>query len=168
MHILFKCQILRHGKGHLRGNQPFHHRIVRHVQEHNHMVGHAAFLKGAFKIFRHIIFYTHSGKNNSKFFVGTVSQRGLTHNLCRQLVMGKTVSGENRQLLPSDQCGQPVDSRNTCTDIVTGIFSSYRVQGLAVHVRPFSATISPRLSIGSPIPLKVLPRRLSESPISIG
>ena len=101
------------------------------------MVGHAAFLKGAFKIFRHIIFYTHSGKNNSKFFVGTVSQRGLTHNLCRQLVMGKTVSGENRQLLPSDQCGQPVNGGNACTDIVTGIFSPYRVQGLAIHIRPF-------------------------------
>ena len=26
---------------------------------------------------------------------------------------------------------------SACTDIVTGIFSSYRVQGLAVHIRPF-------------------------------
>ena len=41
--------------------------------------------------------------------------------------MGKSVAGEDRQLLAADQCHKAVDGRDTGTDIVTGIFSRNRV-----------------------------------------
>ena len=49
--------------------------------------------------------------------------------------MGQTASGENRKLLAADQGGQAVNSRNSGADIVSGILTCYRVQGLAVYIQ---------------------------------
>jgi len=101
------------------------------------MIGYAAFLKGAFKILRHIVFYTHGRKYDSKFFIGIVSQGRLTHDLRGQLVMGKSVSGKNRKLLSADQRGKAVNCGDPGPDIVSWIFPSHRIQRLAVYIRLF-------------------------------
>ena len=54
-------------------------------------------------------------------------QRSLLYDLCSQLVVWKTISGKDWKLLSSDQGGQSVDCGNTGVDIVSGIFTCYRV-----------------------------------------
>ncbi len=49
--------------------------------------------------------------------------------------MGKSVSGEDRQLLTADQSSQSVDGRDTGTDIVSRVFTGYRVQRQAVDIQ---------------------------------
>ncbi len=61
-------------------------------------------------------------------------QRSLLYDLCCQLVMWKSVSGEDRQLLSADQCGQSVDGGDTGTDIVSRIFTANRVQRKTVDI----------------------------------
>ena len=137
MHSLFIGQVFGHGQSHLGSDEPLHHRIVGQIDEHGHMVQDAAFPEGPFKIFRHIIFYTHGGKNNSKFFIGIVPQRRLHDDLGGQLVMGQAVAGEDRQLLAPDQGRKAVDGRDPGADIVSWVFSGHGVQALSVDIQPF-------------------------------
>ena len=91
------------------------------------MGGNTAFLKGPAEEIRHIMLNTHGGKDNGKFLVRVIAQRSLLHNLGSQLIMGQTVSGENRKLLSPDQSHQSVNRRDTGPDIVSGIFPRNRV-----------------------------------------
>ena len=77
--------------------------------------------------FGNIVFDTHCSEYDCKFLIGVVSQRSLLYNLCSQLIMGKSVSREDRKLLASDQGSQSVDGGDTGTDVVTGILTGYRV-----------------------------------------
>ena len=80
----------------------------------------------------------HSGKYDGELFVRPLSQGGLLYDLRRKLVVGKAVSGEDRQLLAADQCGQAVDGGNPGVDIVSGVFPLDRIRGQAVHIPPQS------------------------------
>ena len=91
------------------------------------MVQNAAFRKGGAEVFRHVVFHAHGGEHDGELLVGILSQRSLTHDLCRQLVMGKSVSGKNRQLLAADQGGQAVNGRNAGADVVSGIFPGHGI-----------------------------------------
>ena len=132
--MLFECQVFRHGEGHLRGDQTFHHRVVCQVQEHGHMVRHAAFFEGVAEEIRYVVFYAHGGKYDGEFFIGIIPQRRLLYDLGRQLVVGKSVPGEDRKLLPADQGGQSVDGGDAGADIVSRVLSAHRVERQAVHV----------------------------------
>ena len=98
------------------------------------MIRYTAFLEGLAKIICNIIFDTHSGKYNGKLLIAAVSQRRLLHNLRRQPVVGKSVSGENRQLLSPNQRCQSVDGRNTGADIVSRIKTGNRIQRQTIDV----------------------------------
>ena len=134
VHILFKCQIFCHGQCNLRRNQTFHDRIVCEVQKHGNVVGNAAFFKSSAEEVGNIMFDTHGGKYNGKFFIGIISERRLLYDLGCQLVMRKSVSGEDRQLLTADQGGQSVDCRNSGADIVSRVFPHDRVERQAVDI----------------------------------
>ena len=98
------------------------------------MIGGSAFLKGTAEKFCHIIFNAHCCENNGKFLIGILSQRGLLYDLCGQLIVRQTIAGKDGQLLATDQGGQSVDGGNTGVNIVTGIFTGYRVQRQSVDV----------------------------------
>ena len=117
VHALLKGQIFCQCQGDLRRDQTLHHRIV---------VGrNTALLKCAAEEVCHIVFYTHSGKDDGKFLVRIFSQRCLLNDLGRKLVMGKAVAGKDREFLPSDQSGQSVNSRDSSADIISGIFTGH-------------------------------------------
>ena len=98
------------------------------------MVCGTAFLEGTAEKFRYVIFDTHCRKNNGKILIRVLSQRSLLYDLCGQLIVGKTISGKDWKLLSSDQGGQSVDCGNTGVDIVSGIFTCYRVQRQTIDV----------------------------------
>ena len=98
------------------------------------MIRNSAFFESSFEKFGYVVLYAHSGKYNREFFVGIVSQRGLLYDLSSQLIMGQTISREDRKLLSADQSGQSVDGRNTCADIVSGILTHDRIQRKAVNI----------------------------------
>ena len=62
-----------------------------------------------------------------KMCIRDSTKRSLLYDLCGKLVMGKTVSGENRKLLSADQGCQTVDGGDAGTDIVTRIFTGNRI-----------------------------------------
>ena len=135
MHALLKSQIFCGSESYLWSDQSFHHRVVGKVEIHDYMVGYAAFLKGPAEKFRYVVFYTHCRKDNGEVFITVPSQRSLLYDLGRQLVMGKAVAGENRQLLSADQSSQSIDGRNTGLDKVSGVFSGHRIQRQAVNIQ---------------------------------
>ena len=127
MHAFFKSKILSGSEGDLRCQKTFYNRIVCKVQKHHNVIGGTAFLKGSAEEFGYVIFDAHCRKNNGEFFIGICSQGSLLNDLCSQLIMWKTVTGKDRQLLAADQCGQSVDSGDTGVDIVSWIFTGYRI-----------------------------------------
>ncbi len=82
--------------------------------------------------------------------------------------MWKTVSGKDRQLLAADQGGQSVDGGDTGVDIVSWIFTCYRIQRKTVDIQAdlrcdIAKTVN-RLADT----VKGTSQDLRESPISIG
>ncbi len=134
MHITLKRQILRHRKRHLRRNQTLYHRVIGQIQEHTHMVRHAALLKSLAEKLRNIMLDAHRPKHHGKILIRPVPKGRLFHNLRRQLVMGKPVPRKNRKLLPPNQRGQPVNGRDSRPDIIPWILPADRIQRQAVHV----------------------------------
>ena len=127
MHTFFKSQIFGGGQCHFRSDQSLNDRIICQVQIHDYVVRNTAFLEGTAEELSHVIFDTHRRKNDGEFFIGIVTKRSLLYDLCGKLVMGKTVSGENRKLLSADQSCQTVDGGDAGTDIVTRIFTGDRI-----------------------------------------
>ena len=98
------------------------------------MVSHAAFFKGTAEEVGYVVFDAHGGKYDGKLFVGSIPQGSLLYNLSRQLVVGESVSREDRELLPADQCGQAVNCGDSGVDIVSRVFPHDRVQREAVYI----------------------------------
>ena len=128
MHSLFKSKILCCSQCDFRSQKTLNSWIICQIQEHNNMVGSTALLKGSAEKLSNIILNTHCSKYNSEIFIRIGTKRSLTYDLCSQLVMRKTVSGENRKLLSTNQCGQTINGRNTCIDVVSRILTGNRVQ----------------------------------------
>ena len=87
VHMPFKSQIFRDSQGNLRSDESFYDRVICKVQEHGNMVGNTAFFKSIPEEISDIMLDSHSGKYNSKLFIGIIPQRGLLYDLCRKLVM---------------------------------------------------------------------------------
>ena len=63
--------------------------------------------------------------------------------------MWKTVTGKDRQLLAADQCGQSVNSGDTGVDIVSWIFTGYRIQRKPVNVQADLCLLYTSLATGA-------------------
>ena len=88
------------------------------------MVRRSAFLEGPAEEIGHIVLDAHGGEYDGKVFVRLrVSQGSLAHDLGRQLIVGKAVPGEDRQLLAADQGGQAINGGYPGADIVPGVFT---------------------------------------------
>ncbi len=81
MHIVFKRQIFCGGQSDFRGDQSFYHRIICQVQEHDDVVGYAAFLKGTAEKVCDIVFDAHGGEHDSEFFIA-VAPREACFTIC--------------------------------------------------------------------------------------
>ena len=99
------------------------------------MIRSTALLKGSAEKLCNIILNTHCSKHNGEILIRISAQRSLTHDLCSQLIMRKTVSRENRKLLSTDQGGQTINCGNTGIDVVTRILTSNRVQWQSIDVQ---------------------------------
>ena len=137
MHTFFKCKIFSSSQGDLWCQKTLNSWIICQVQEHDNMIGDTAFFKGSAEKFCNIIFDTHCCKYNSEILIGITAQRSLTHDLCSQLVVRKTVSGENRKLLSTDQGGQTVNGGDTGVDVVSWILTGNRIQWKTVDVQAY-------------------------------
>ena len=102
MHIALERQILCNRKRNLRRDQTFHHRIVGQVKEHAHMIRNAALVKCLAEELCNVMLNTHRAEHNREVLVRPVAQGRLLNDLRRQLVVGKSVSREDRKLLPAD------------------------------------------------------------------
>ena len=134
MHILFKSQIFCSCQCNLWRDQTFYNRVICQVQKHCHVIGNTAFFKCVAEEISNVMFYTHSGKYNCKFFIRITSERGLFYDLCSKLIVRKSISGENRKLLSTNQSCQSVDRGNSGADIVSWVFSADRVERKSVHI----------------------------------
>ena len=134
MHILFKCQILRSCQCNLWCDQTFYNRVICQIQKHCYMIGNTAFFKCVTEEISNVMFDTHSSEYDCKFFIRIASKRSLFYNLCSKLIVRKSISGENRKLLSTNQGGQTINCRNTGIDIVSWIFSADRVERKSVHI----------------------------------
>ena len=121
-----KCQIFRGCQRHLRRDQTLYNRIVRQVQIRDNVIRNAALFKRTSEEISDIVLNAHRRKDDRKFFVRIRAQGSLLYDLRSQLVMRQSVSGEDRQLLSSDQRGQSVDRGNTGLDKVPGILPGHR------------------------------------------
>ena len=127
MHTFFKSQIFGGGQCHFRSDQSLNDRVICQVQVHDYVVRYTAFLEGTAEELSDIVFDTHRCEHDGEFFIGVVTQRSLLYDLCGKLIVRKTVSGENRKLLSTDQGGQTIDGGDAGTDIVTRIFTGDRI-----------------------------------------
>ena len=133
MHIFFKGKVLRSGQRHLWSGDTLDCRVVCQVHEHNGTVNRTglgevldeevSFLKGD----------TDCSKDNGEFIVG-VEYLCLTCNLCSQFCVRQTGTGEDRQLLTTNQCVQSVDGRDAGLDKFVWIYAGSRVHWNAVDV----------------------------------
>ena len=135
MHTFFKSKILCCSQGDLRSQKTLNSRVICQVQEHNNVIGSTALLKGSAEKLCNIILNTHCSKHNGEILIRISAQRSLTHDLCSQLVMRKTVSRENRKLLSTNQGGQTINCGNTGIDVVTRILTGNRVQWQSIDVQ---------------------------------
>ena len=101
--------------------------VVRQVDEHGDMVENAALAEGALEILCDIVFYAHGCEDNGEFLVRIVTEGRLHDDLRGQLVVWKSVSGEDRKLLTADQGHQSIDGGNSGADVVSRIFTGNRV-----------------------------------------
>ncbi len=132
--MFLEGEVLGRGQRHLRCDQTFHYRVVGQIEVHRHVIGDAAFLKGTAEVLRDVIFDAHRGEDDAELLVGAAAQVCLTDDLCRQLIVRQTVSGENRKLLAADQRGQTVDGGDAGVDVVPRIFPAAGIQRQSVDV----------------------------------
>ena len=133
VHAQIESEIFRCGQRHFWGGDTLDRGVVRKVDEHDGSVDRAGLLEGLDEVIRLLKGDTHCGENNGELLVLSSYGR-LTGDLSRELRVGKTRSGENRQLLTSYEGVQTVDRGDTCLDKFLRIVACCRVHGGAVDV----------------------------------
>ena len=115
MFVAFKCQILCNGQCNLRRDQTLYNRVICQIHKHGNVLGGSALVESAAEEIRYVVLHAHGRKYDTELLVRIVAQGSLLYQLCRQLIMGQTVSGENRQLLSTNQSGQAINGGESGT-----------------------------------------------------
>ena len=134
MHIVFKRQIFRRGKGASRRENSLDDGVVREVEEHGDASENARFLERTAEVIRDVILDAHRRKDDTELRVLVVGNLRLTDNLRGKLVVLHAGAAENRQLLPSDQGDQRVNGRNARADVVLWVHSRHGIDRRAVDI----------------------------------
>ena len=136
VHILLKCQIFRCGQCHFRRTDTLYRRVICKVYKDNRTVNRTCLLEVIDKKLRILKGDTDCRENYRKFRIRTTNLC-LSCNLNRQICVRQTGCREDRQLLPTNQCIQPVNRGHTGLDKFRRIFTRRRVDGCAVDVQSF-------------------------------
>ena len=126
-------QVLRHGQGQAGGDEPLDGRVVRQVEEHDHVVEHAAGFEGLAEEVGHVVLHPHGRKDDGEALLFP-REPGLAHDLGRQFVVRQAAHGEDGELLPPDQGVHAIDGRDPRLDELLGIGPGRGIDGLAVDV----------------------------------
>ena len=99
-----------------------HHRVRNYVVREMPKVGGPLSPERIAEELSHIVFDTHSGKNDSKFRIHPLDPR-LSGNLSGQVIVRKSVTGKNGKLLTPDKGIHAVNNRNSGLYEIAGILS---------------------------------------------
>ena len=144
MHPPFEGEVFRNCQRTAGGEDTFDDRVVREVEEHDHLLHDPRLFKRAFEIVGNVVLDPHCSKDDHKAVRIRARKPGLLHDLYRQLVVAHARAGEDRQLLPADQGGKRVDRRDAGVDIVARVFAGNRVERFAVDIRALLAKDLPQ------------------------
>ena len=133
VHVLLECQVLSSSQSHTRSGNTLDRRVVCKVHEHNGTVDSA----GLGKVLDEEVSFFEGDTDSSEYYselIVCVEYLCLTSNLCSQFCMRQTGTGEDRQLLTTNQCVQTVDSGNTSLNELVRIYTSSRVHWNTVDI----------------------------------
>ena len=134
MHAEFKRKILSCRQRTARCQDTLDDRVIRKVEEHDNLLQNTGLIKRTAEIFGHIVLCAHGGKHNAKLLFTFIADSGLTRNLHGKLIVLHAGTGEDRQLLATDQRHQRVNGRDARVDIVLRVHTGNRVDWRAVDV----------------------------------
>ena len=133
VHVLLKGQILRGGQGHTGGGDTLDGRVVGQVGEQNGTVNGAGALKLADEELRLLEGDTDGSEDHGE--VGLAVQHlGLTGDLSSQCGVGQTGTGEDGQLLTTNQSVQAVNGGDARLDKLVGVVPGGGVHGQTVDI----------------------------------
>ena len=129
-------QEFRHGEGQPGRDEALDGRVVGQVEEHDHVVEHAAGLEGLAEDVGHVVLHPHGREDDGEALSRLLlpQEPGLAHDLGRQFVVGQAAHGEDGELLPPHQGVHAVDGGDPRLDELLGIGAGRGVDGLAVDV----------------------------------
>ena len=133
MHVLLECQVLSSSQSHTRSRNTLDRRVVCKVHEHNGTVDSA----GLGKVLDEEVSFFEGDTDSSEYYselIVCIEYLCLTSDLCSQFCMRQTGTGEDRQLLTTNQCVQTVDSGNTSLNELVRIYTSSRVHWNTVDI----------------------------------
>mmetsp|Transcript_28914 Transcript_28914/g.70484 ORF Transcript_28914/g.70484 Transcript_28914/m.70484 type:complete len:305 (+) Transcript_28914:751-1665(+) len=142
MHLPFIGKILCRGQSQSRCNNPFNRRVICKVQEEHGPRHGSSSLEIILEIACSLLVHTHSAEDNGEVFlgfvdpVGSLDQRRVSTNLCRNLIVRKTSTGEQWDFLSASDRTHHVNSANSRLYHFLGILTGSWIDGLAsdVHV----------------------------------
>mmetsp|Transcript_34043 Transcript_34043/g.50535 ORF Transcript_34043/g.50535 Transcript_34043/m.50535 type:complete len:228 (-) Transcript_34043:1446-2129(-) len=141
MQVTLVGQILSGGKRQTGRNNTLNGRIIGQVQEQGSTLHSTTFLEVSTEETGGLHVDTHSSKDNSEVLLVTIDsvlllhQRGLTRNLSGDLVMRKTGSREDRNLLSTGNGVHHIDSRDTGLDHGFRVITRRGVNGLSIDIK---------------------------------
>ena len=136
MHIFLKCQIFCRSQRHTRCGNTLNRRVICQVNKQHGSINRSGLFEGLYEIVGLFKCNTHSGKYNREFFVCTAYLR-LSCNLGCQLRMRQTGTGEDWQLLSTNQCIQSVNGRYSRLDKFLRIYSCCRIHRKTINISSF-------------------------------
>ena len=132
--VQVKGQVFGGGERRARGEQALDHRLVGQVEEHHHLVQHAAFLEAFLEETRVGVRGAEGGEHHHEFRGGFSQQLRLAHDLRRHPVMRQAAAGEDRQLLAAGERVHAVNGGNASLDELARIGAGGGVERFAVDV----------------------------------
>jgi hypothetical protein len=139
MHFFLVSQMLSSSKSKSWGDNSLNGGVVSMVHEKDDSVHGAIDLEVSLEESSSLQVYSHCRKNNGEVLITVIKhifsfdKGSLSTDLSTNLVMGKTSSGEEWDLLSSGNGGHGIDGGDTCLDHLLGVDSLIWVNWLALN-----------------------------------
>ena len=133
MHIFFKCKELGSRQRHTRRRNTLDSRVIGKIDEEDCSIDRTRLAEGLNEEVRFFERNTHRSEDNGERIVRPDDLR-LSRDLCREVGVRKTGSGENRQLLSADQCVQSVNGGDAGLNELGRILAGRRIHRQTVDV----------------------------------
>jgi len=143
VHVLLVRQVLSGREGESWGDDTLDSWVVGVVHEEHDTVHGAVHLELLFEETGSLQVDTHSCEDNGEVLIRVIEdilaldEGGLTADLRTNIVVRKTGSGEERNLLSSGNGGHGIDSRDTCLDHFLGVYTLVWVDWLTLNIEEF-------------------------------